>query len=177
MKYNRSLQLVFVFIICLSYSSCKKEEDKPVTETPVAAPVITSSTVFADNTIGYIGGTISNESILFFGVQGDSAGYSIHAMSSATSTEPWCMIKTYSPNWPATLPSVGTYNLVYICDTCSHPLLAGEAIMYFKMNGIEGQALSGTVHVAFTNNKYVYTFSNIPAENFLPTWAGKLVSP
>ena len=180
MKHSRILQLVLVCILFLTYSSCKKKDDKPAdtTTTPTAViPTITASTVFADNTCGYIGGTISTESIYFFGVQGDSAGYSIHAIGPSTSTEPWVMIKTYSPNWPATPPTIGTYNLITVCDTCSRPLLPGEAIMYIRMNAIEGQALSGTVNIAITNNKYVYTFSNIPVENFTSAWSGKLVSP
>lgn len=171
MKYTRILPVAIIFTACLIHSGCKKEDEKPGETTTTPAVVITSSTVFTDNTVGYIGGTLESAYVYFFGVQGDSAGYIIQA--SVGSDE--IFIKTYSPNFPATTPATGTYsiyNLNNMCDTCSHPLLPNEAIMLCR-----GVVTSGNVNVAMSGSKYVYTFTNITVEGYTQPWSGKLVSP
>jgi hypothetical protein len=67
---------------------------------------------------------------------------------------------------------VGTYNIYNLCDTCSHRLLPNEALAFFNT-----MAISGTVDVAISDNKYVYTFKNIAVKNSTQKWSGKLVSP
>lgn len=172
MKSLKSIPLAFIFTACLIHSSCKKEDDKPlVTVAPVVRTTVTASTIFADNTVGYIGGFLESAHVRFFGVQGDSAGYSIEAESGST----FILIKTYSPNFPATFPNVGTYNIYNLnsmCDTCSHPLLPNEAIMLCG-----GVVTSGNVNVAMSGSKYVYTFTNITVDGYTQPWSGKLVSP
>jgi len=74
MKNSRILQLILIFTLSLTYSSCKKEDDKPTettTTTPTAVkPTVTATTVFTDNTVGYLGGSVESVNISFFGVQG-----------------------------------------------------------------------------------------------------------
>lgn len=171
MKYSRILPVAIVFTACLIHSGCKKEDEKPGETTTTPAVVITSSTVFTDNTLGYMGGTVKSATVSFFGVQGDSTGYSIEAASGST----FILIKTGSVNFPATPPTIGTYNIFNLnsmCDTCSHSLLPNEAIM------LCGDVVtSGTVNIAMSGSKYVYTFTNITVANSAQPWSGKLVSP
>jgi hypothetical protein len=162
--------LLFAIIISLTlvYASCKKEETAATPATTVVTPTVDTTTVFSNNTTGYIGGSILNANISFFGVQGDSTGYMIQAAASSNII----LIKTGSANFPATLPAVGNYNIYNLCDTCSHTLLPNEALAVFNT-----MATSGTINVAISNNKYVYTFKNIPVKNSTQKWSGKLVSP
>ena len=168
MNFFKLTTFTLISSLTLVYTSCKKEEAAATPTTTLVTPTVDSNTVFSNNTIGYIGGPILNANITFFGVQGDSTGYSI--MGAASSN--LLIIKTGSSNFPATPPVVGTYNIYNICDTCSHTLLPNEAIVI-----ISTQAISGTVDVAISNGKYVYTFANIAIKNSTQKWSGKLVSP
>jgi hypothetical protein len=165
MKLFKLTPFAIIISLMLVCTSCKKEE--PAATTVVKANIDTT-TVFTNNTTGYIGGPILNANITFFGVQGDSTGYTIQAAASSNII----LIKTGSSNFPATVPVVGTYNIYNLCDTCSHTLLPNEALAFFNT-----MAISGTVDVAISDNKYVYTFKNIAVKNSTQKWSGKLVSP
>jgi len=132
-----------------------------------------SPVVLANNTFGLVGHAIITATSISFGVTGDSAGYTI----SATGSGAQCFIKTYSPVWPAEPPLPGAYTCYYICDTCAHPLQPGEAIMFIQTSIGGGVASSGTVNIALVNNKYIYTFNQVPLANSTNRALGKLVSP
>jgi hypothetical protein len=165
MKIFKFTTIVLIFCLTLIYSSCKKEEINNKQET---TSVIDSNTTFSNNTIGYSGGSVFNANISFFGVQGDSTGYTIQGSTSSN----LIIIKTGSSNFPATPPAVGSYKIYDLCDNCSHTLLPNEAIVV-----INDMAKSGSVNVSLSNGKYVYSFTNIEMKNSSLKWSGKLVSP